>query len=98
MKVLARLDALALRSDFLLERPLALPDSSRCTLASYLFEGPHGGGEPIRLGLFAGIHGDEPAGSHALVRLAEVLVQHPSIAEGYNIHLYPVCNPAGIDA
>jgi predicted deacylase len=98
LQVLARLDALALRSDFLLDRPLLLQDSSQTVLKSYVFEGPHGGGDPIRLGFFAGIHGDEPAGSHALVRLAELLVQNPALAEGYNIHLYPVCNPAGIDA
>src|ERR1700678_3481322 len=34
-------------------------------LPRYLFIGPRGGDEPIRLGIFAGLHGDEPEGTHA---------------------------------
>ena len=31
-------------------------------LPRYLFIGPKGGDDTIRVGLFAGIHGDEPEG------------------------------------
>ena len=36
-------------------------------LPRYLFIGPKGGDDAIRLGIFAGIHGDEPEGVHALI-------------------------------
>jgi len=36
-------------------------------LPRYLFVGPRGGDTPIRIGIFAGIHGDEPEGVHAIV-------------------------------
>jgi hypothetical protein len=45
--------------------------------------------------LFAGIHGDEPAGCHALVHLAERLAATPALAEGYHLLFYPICNPSG---
>lgn len=92
----ARLHALAIRSDFFVAKDLHSADSRG--LDRFLFEGPHGGGDPIRIGLFAGIHGDEGAGSEALLRLAEKLVANPTVAEGYNLYFYPVCNPTGFDA
>jgi murein peptide amidase A len=51
----------------------------------------------IRIGIFAGVHGDEPAGTFAVVRFLELLTQNPSVAEGYLIHAYPVCNPTGFE-
>jgi len=99
-RALAReLDAIAARSDFLVSNPLAMegrPGAGQ--LPRYLFEGPHGGGDHIRIGIFAGIHGDERAGSSALVRLAEKLARNPELAEGYHLYLYPVCNPQGFDS
>lgn len=49
----------------------------------------------IRIGIFAGIHGDEPAGTVALVEFLKLLGREPGIAEGYLIHAYPICNPTG---
>ncbi|MCX6934985.1 MAG: DUF2817 domain-containing protein [Verrucomicrobia bacterium] len=57
--------------------------------------GPAGGDNYTRLGIFSGIHGDEVAGSLAAVRFLHELVQEPSLARGYEIFLYPVCNPTG---
>ena len=37
-------------------------------LPRYVFIGPKGGDDPFRLAIFAGLHGDEPEGVHALVR------------------------------
>jgi predicted deacylase len=92
----ARFHSLALRSDFLVARALPLPSSEQ--FEQFVFEGPHGGGDPIRIGFFAGIHGDEQSGSDALLSLAEKLVANPVLAEGYNLHFYPICNPSGFDA
>ncbi len=64
----------------------------------FIFNGPLPGDETIRLGLFAGIHGDEPEGVHSLVALLERLHAEPALATGYQLHVYPVCNPTGFAA
>jgi murein peptide amidase A len=66
-------------------------------LPRYLFLGPQGGAEPLRIGIFAGIHGDEPASSFALLRFVQLLEDKPEIAQGYCLFLYPVCNPTGFE-
>ncbi|SPE62335.1 conserved hypothetical protein [Verrucomicrobia bacterium] len=72
-------------------------DGETCELPRYLFIGPKGGGEPIRLGLFAGVHGDEPEGVHALIRFVSLLESQPELASGYCLFLYPICNPTGFE-
>ena len=52
-------------------------------------------GDPIRLALFAGVHGDEPAGCVALVEFLAALAAEPVRAEGYELFAYPVVNPTG---
>lgn len=66
-------------------------------LPRYLFVGPRGGDTPIRLGIFAGIHGDEPEGVHAIVQFIQLLEAHPELAAGYYLSFYPVCNPTGFE-
>ncbi len=66
-------------------------------LPRYLFMGPKGGGDMIRVGLFAGIHGDEPEGVHALIQFLGLLEHTPELATGYCLFLYPVCNPTGFE-
>src|SRR5271167_1157686 len=66
-------------------------------LPRYLFVGPRGGDTPIRLGIFAGIHGDEPEGTHALVHFMKLLEANPELAAGYYLSIYPVCNPTGFE-
>jgi len=66
-------------------------------LPRYLFVGPRGGDTPIRVGIFAGIHGDEPEGVHAVIRFIQLLEAHPEIATGYYLSFYPVCNPTGFE-
>ena len=59
--------------------------------------GAYAGHDPIRLGLFAGLHGDEPAGCAALVQLANTLAAQPALAAGYELFIYPVINPTGYE-
>jgi murein peptide amidase A len=66
-------------------------------LPRYLFIGPEGGDDAIRVGLFAGVHGDEPEGVHALIRFLSVLEHQPKLATGYCLFVYPVCNPTGFE-
>lgn len=54
--------------------------------------------DPIRLGIFAAIHGDEPAGALALMEFLLDLLEHPDLAENYSISAYPICNPTGYEA
>ncbi len=68
------------------------------TLPRYTFIGPSGGDEPIRIGLFAGIHGDEPEGVFALVQFLKLLEAKPEIATGYCLFIYPLCNPTGFES
>jgi hypothetical protein len=67
------------------------------TLPRYLFVGPRGGDTPIRVGIFAGIHGDEPEGVYALVQFIKLLEAKPELAAGYYLSFYPVCNATGFE-
>ncbi|HEY1049684.1 MAG TPA: succinylglutamate desuccinylase/aspartoacylase family protein [Prosthecobacter sp.] len=52
-------------------------------------------GHGIKIGIFAGIHGDEEAGTlatHELIRWAQ---EKPEELDDYELHFYPVCNPTG---
>jgi murein peptide amidase A len=73
-------------------------DGFTCELPRYLFIGPRGGGDPIRVGLFAGLYGDEPDGVYALIRFLTLLEEKPELATGYCLFVYPVCNPTGFEA
>lgn len=66
-------------------------------LPRYLFVGPRGGDTPIRVGIFAGIHGNEPEGVHAIVQFIKLLEARPELAAGYYLSFYPVCNPTGFE-
>ncbi|MFO1475632.1 MAG: succinylglutamate desuccinylase/aspartoacylase family protein [Verrucomicrobiota bacterium] len=94
---LAPLDEIAAHSESLVVQPGAEfeVNGEPYVLPRYLFIGPQGGDVPIRIGLFAGIHGDEPEGTYALVRFLRLLAAHPEIAKGYSLSVYPVCNPTG---
>jgi len=72
-------------------------DGTTYQLPRYLFVGPRGGDTPIRVGIFAGIHGDEPEGVHALVQFIKLLEAKPELAAGYYLSFYPVCNPTGFE-
>lgn len=72
-------------------------DGESYALPRYLFVGPRGGDTPIRIGIFAGIHGDEPEGVHALVQFIKLLEAKPELAAGYYLSFYPICNPTGFE-
>jgi murein peptide amidase A len=67
------------------------------SLEQYLFVGPRGGADYFRVGIFAGVHGDEIAGIFAAIRFLQTLAQNPDLARGYEIYLYPLCNPSGFE-
>jgi protein MpaA len=53
--------------------------------------------DPIRIGLFGAIHGDEPAGTFALAEFMRVVALEPEVAENFQLQVYPVCNPTGFE-
>jgi protein MpaA len=96
---LRELDLLATRSEYLFRKPIGQFESGGRVyqLPRYVFLGPRGGGDTIRIGLFAAIHGDEPQGALALASFAETLNRNPALARDYALFLYPVCNPTGLE-
>lgn len=66
-------------------------------LPRYLFVGPKAVEDPIRIGIFAGIHGDEPEGVRAVVQFLQNINAKPELTEGYRLFVYPVCNPTGFE-
>lgn len=66
------------------------------TLPRFTLRGPNSS-DPIRIGIFATIHGDEPAGALAASKFLLDLVTAPERAENFLLHVYPVCNPTGFE-
>ena len=97
--LLAPLRKLAATSEHLLATTCGdfIRDGEPYALPRFIFNGPRSGGDPIRLAIFAGIHGDEPAGVLALVRFLGDLADHPELATGYRLYAYPVANPTGFE-
>jgi murein peptide amidase A len=97
LRLLDPLHALATRSGFMavsIAGIFAFGDEQHA-IHRFRFTGPDVGSERIRLGLFAGVHGDEPAGCAALVKFLIALAAEPQRATGYDLFVYPVVNPTG---
>jgi hypothetical protein len=56
---------------------------------------PASPGYGFKFGIFAGIHGDEEAGTLAVQELIEWAEGEPEQLRDYEIHFFPVCNPTG---
>jgi len=68
----------------------------RYSLPRFTFRGPNSS-DPIRIGLFAALHGDEPAGALAAVQFLLHLASDPALAENFHLQVYPICNPTGFE-
>lgn len=60
-----------------------------------VFTGPPASHDPIRLAIFGGLHGDEPASVLAPIAFLERLAAEPARATGYELAVYPLLNPVG---
>ncbi|HEY4415894.1 MAG TPA: succinylglutamate desuccinylase/aspartoacylase family protein [Verrucomicrobiae bacterium] len=98
-EILAPLDRLALTSSNLVANHDAhfTAGGEDYVVPRYLFVGPRGGDVPIRIGIFAAIHGDEPEGTYALIQFLKLLEAKPELAAGYYLSFYPICNPTGFE-
>src|SRR6476646_316333 len=66
------------------------------SLPRFTFRGPNSS-DPIRIGIFAAMHGDEPAGALAASKFLLDLVNAPDVAESFLLQVYPICNPTGFE-
>jgi murein peptide amidase A len=75
----------------------SFPSGSRqYSLPRFTFRGPNSG-DPIRIGIFAAIHGDEPAGALAAAKFLAQAAHEPGVAENFLLQIYPLCNPTGFE-
>jgi protein MpaA len=97
--LLQPLDRPVSRAQNLFSAPLEFTDprGGTTTIPRYLFTGPGDRGSYLRVGIFAGIHGDEASGAQASVELLRRLQKNPEPARGYELFVYPVCNPWGYE-
>ena len=95
--LLAPLESLAASSESLFPAHLEFQDRKGISgsIPRFLFTGPGDRGSFLRVGIFAGVHGDEPSGAQAAVELLRRLHLDPRPALGYELFVYPVCNPWG---
>lgn len=96
-----RLQELASRCDknpqFSLKNiPLDSAEISRERLPCFVFQGKECGVPLLRIAIFAGVHGDEPDGVHALFQFLRALDHNDDFAVGYQLFCYPICNPTGL--
>src|SRR5688572_7127273 len=89
------LEEISRRSVSLISKPLPefQIDARAYHIPRYLFLGPKGGAEPIRVGFFAGTYGDEPEGTVALREFVERLELAPILGKDFCLFLYPILNP-----
>jgi len=66
------------------------------SLPRFTVRGPNSS-DPIRIGVFAAIHGDEPAGALAAAAFLQEITQAPELIENFLVHIYPLCNPTGFE-
>jgi predicted deacylase len=97
--LLSQLDQLAAKSEHLFKKSFGqfVSHNQAYTLPRYFYLGPQGGGDYLRIGIFATIHGDEPEGAFALIRFLTALEKNPELATGYALYIYPICNPTGFE-
>ncbi len=71
-------------------------DGTRYWMPRLVFKRP-GETPEIKLGIFAGVHGDEPAGVLALCDFVRALDDSADRGRGYELHVYPLVNPTGYE-
>jgi hypothetical protein len=66
------------------------------SLPRFTARGPNSS-DPIRIGIFAAIHGDEPVGALAAAAFLAETARQPELIENFLVHIYPLCNPTGFE-
>jgi murein peptide amidase A len=66
------------------------------SLPRFTARGPNSS-DPIRIGIFAAIHGDEPVGALAASAFLTEAAQQPELIENFLLQIYPLSNPTGFE-
>jgi hypothetical protein len=67
----------------------------RHLLPRFFFQRTQTRKQRFKIGIFAGIHGDEPAGILGLMDFVRELEEDPELGRHYELWIYPLCNPTG---
>jgi hypothetical protein len=70
--------------------------AQKYSLPRFTLRGPNSS-DPIRIGIFAAIHGDEPASALAAAEFLVEAVREPEFIENFLLQIYPLCNPTGFE-
>ncbi len=73
----------------------ATPDVAHGRFIPKIISRPVKPGFGFKFAIFAGIHGDEEAGTLAAFDLIRWASEQPAELRDYELHIYPVCNPTG---
>ena len=93
-KLLCHLDQLSQSRVHLYSSPISgSPPYRLSQIPRYIFVGDQPGESEIRLGIFAGLRGDDNVGSKAIVEFIDDLVAMPSLGSAFRIYAYPTVNP-----
>ncbi len=98
-QILAVFERLSRSSPGLVRKPIGSFEhgGQSYEIPRYVHLGHNRSDDAIRIATFAGLHGNEPEGTHGLAQFAQLLATTPEIAEGYSIFFYPLCNPTGFE-
>jgi protein MpaA len=70
--------------------------AQKYSLPRFTLRGPNSS-DPIRIGIFAAIHGDEPAGALAAAKFLTDATRESDLIENFLLQVYPLCNPTGYE-
>jgi hypothetical protein len=97
-KVLRPLDQLSrTRDHFYSTRILTRGSRSPSQISRYVFEGEQLSESPIRIGIFAGLHGDDAVGPGAVSTFLTDLVALPHLGDGLRIYAYPIVSAVNFE-
>src|SRR4051794_34873023 len=68
-------------------------NGERFWLPRFVFHGDQSDEPSMKIGIFAGVHGDEVAGILACFDLLRFFEREPFLARAYHLHFYPLINP-----
>ena len=74
------------------------PPANNALFIPKIISKPARPGYGMKIGIFAGLHGDEEAGTLATYELIRWASEQPLDLQDFELHFYPTCNPTGCDA
>jgi len=97
-KVLRPLDHLSrTKEHFYTTRILTRGYRASSQISRYVFEGEQSQASPIRIGIFAGLRGDDEVGPGAVSTFLADLVALPDLGNGLRIYAYPIVSAANFE-